>query len=94
MERILKDYLVDRSGGGQGMRFSLTCMVCGGRWMSTVQTTEKSAARAAAAKEATLHNCVCGICGQPVCNACMVDMNGMSLCRQCADKVKRKLGDL
>lgn len=93
MERILKDHLVDRSGV-QGTQFSLSCMVCGGRWMSSVQTVDKGTAKEAAAKEATLHNRVCGICGQPVCNACMVDVDGISLCRQCADKVKRKLGDL
>lgn len=93
MEEILKDHLVDCSDD-QGIRFSLTCMVCGGRWMSTVQTTDRRSAREAAAKEATLHERVCDICGKPVCNACMVDLDGILLCRRCADIVKKETGRL
>lgn len=92
MEEILKDHLVDCSDI-HGTRFSLTCMVCGRRWMSSVQTSEGHIARSMAAKEAMLHDRVCDICGQPVCNACMVDLDGILLCRRCADIVKKKLGD-
>lgn len=93
MERLLKDYLVEHSDD-KGTCYLMTCTVCGSVWQSEWMQGEDDPAgvsRESAAREAAEHNCVCPFCGRPVCGRCFEDVEGISLCVQCANKLRERL---
>lgn len=91
MEKLLKNYLVEHADEN-GMRFSVTCMVCGASRMSSLQTEqEPAAAREAAAQELSGSCRLCPYCMRPVCSSCFAEIEGISLCVQCGGKLRRKL---
>lgn len=93
MERLLKDYLVKHSDE-KGTCYLMTCTVCGRVWRSGISQAEDDApanVRERAAKEAAERNCVCPFCGRPVCQSCFEEVEGISLCVQCANKLRKRL---
>lgn len=95
MERLLKDCLVE-CPEGSGICHLVTCTVCGRTWKSA--TLEKDAAcvdgnREAAAKEVSQFIRICNFCGRPVCEACFEDVEGIFLCVQCGEKLRKRLED-
>jgi len=91
MERLLKDYLVDRTQEKE-KGYSLICAVCGKSWTSTVREDQARVDdKEAAAHEAARSNSICRFCGRPVCSDCFEDVEGIVLCMQCGDKLRRRL---
>lgn len=91
MEKLLKNYLVEHTDE-KGIRFSVTCMVCGESWLSGPMTNKDAgAARETAAQEASDSYRVCQFCVRPVCDSCFTEIEGISLCVQCGEKLRRKL---
>jgi hypothetical protein len=91
MERLLKDYLVDRTREKENC-YSLICAVCGKIWTSTPRADQaRGADKEAAAHEAADGNSICRFCGRPVCLECLEDVEGILLCTQCADKLRQRL---
>lgn len=94
MQGLLKDYLVEH-GSDKKLCFSLTCSACGTVWKSTpVPGGGKEAhisARKAAAEEAVGRNHMCSFCGRPVCEYCYVNMEGISMCKQCAQRLRERV---
>lgn len=96
MQDVLKKYLVESAHGG-GKCFSLTCAVCGTVWRSTaveVCTDGDNASRTKefAVEEAKKYNRMCTFCGRPVCLRCFEDIEGISLCIQCGQTFRKKIG--
>ena len=84
MERLLKDYLVERQTE-TGICYCLTCTLCNSVWQSGEMSRE------AAAKEAGKQNHICHFCGRAVCKQCFTDVEGIQLCVRCAAKLRAKL---
>ena len=87
MQDLLKDHFVER-GQGETRSLSLTCSVCGAVWSSKLPMgadIEKSIA------EAMKHNKMCPFCGRPVCLNCFENLEDLSLCVQCGQKLREKL---
>ncbi len=95
MQGLLKDYLVENGSGGT-LCFSLNCSVCGAAWKSTplfglLGKEARLTARKTAAEEAVKQNHMCSFCGRPVCGTCYVNVEGISMCKQCAQRLRERV---
>ena len=94
MQGLLKDYLVEH-GSDNKLCFSLTCSACGTVWKSTPVPgggkEVRISARQAAAEEAECRNQMCSFCARPVCKNCYVNVEGISMCKQCAQRLRERV---
>ena len=95
MQDVLKKYLVESAHGG-GKCFSLTCAVCGTVWRSTAVEVctdgdDASCPKEFTVEEAKKYNRMCTFCGRPVCLKCFKDIEGISLCTQCGQLLRKRL---
>ena len=95
MQGLLKDHLVENADGEQ-FCYSLTCAGCGMVWKSTPVSgrsgkESRLAARKAAAEEAAKQIHMCSFCGRPVCGTCFTDVEGISMCQQCARRLRERV---
>lgn len=87
MQGLLIDHLVERAEGEKTC-FSLTCTVCGTVWKSvSLPDMNRKSAAAEAGKQAYM----CPFCGRPVCKNCFVDVDGISLCAQCGQRLRKRI---
>lgn len=89
MQGLLIDHLVEHTDG-EGTWFSMTCTICGAVWMSR---SLPGMNREKALQEVSEHNRMCPFCGRPVCDNCFVDVNGINLCAQCAQRLRERIGE-
>ena len=87
MQGLLIDHLVEHTDGKMTC-FSLTCTICGAVWKSSMQPDVD---RKAAAREVAKQTHMCPFCGNPVCDRCFVDMDGITLCAQCARRLRERI---
>lgn len=87
MQDLLKDHLVEHVQG-DGKSFSLTCTVCGAVWKSETADGKDDLAVMAEAKK---YNRMCPFCGRPVCLHCFEDVEGIVLCTQCGQRLRRRM---
>lgn len=85
MQDLLKDHLVEHVQGDV-RSFSLTCTVCGAVWKS-----EAAEDGLAVVTEAKKYNRMCPFCGRPVCLNCFEDIEGISLCTQCGQRLRSRM---
>ena len=94
MQGLLKDYLVENTEGDK-LCFSLTCSGCGAVWKSMPVPgggkEVRLSARKAAAEEAKQQTHMCSFCGRPVCRTCYVNVEGISMCKQCAQRLRERM---
>lgn len=87
MQGLLKDHLVEHSED-ENTCFSLTCSICGAVWkMTAMPGMNRSSAALEAAKQAYM----CPFCGCPVCKNCFADMEGITLCAQCGQRLRERI---
>jgi hypothetical protein len=97
MQDLLKDHLVENTDG-EMLFFTLTCAVCGKVWKSTPIPNQgdresRLAARKHAVAEAAQRSHMCPFCGQPVCEACFVNVEGITLCVKCARRLQERIDE-
>ena len=103
MNDLIREHLVDRSDD-KSFSFSLTCTSCGKVWKSpsirfsplyTKLSPRQHYEKYAAAQEAALQAVeksfgLCSLCGSPTCAHCMVNLDSLLICRNCADRCTGK----
>ena len=87
MQGLLIDHLAEHRDG-ENLSFSLTCTICGTVWKSTAFP---GLTRKAAAKEAAKQIHMCPFCGRPVCESCFVDVDRITLCSQCSQRLRERI---
>ncbi len=92
MQDLLVDHLVEHPQK-EGSCFSLTCAICRKVWRSTSVIGKHTELEigSAIAEEAMRDNRMCTFCGRPVCLNCFEDVEGISLCVQCGQKLRERL---
>lgn len=97
MQDLLKDHLVENVEGEQFL-FTLTCAACGAVWKSAPipnpsDKESRLAARKHAAEAAMQRSHMCPFCGRPVCEGCFVNVEGITLCVNCARRLQERLDE-
>lgn len=87
MQGLLKDHLVI-CADSRDTCYCLTCSICGAVWK---MTAHPGMDRISAAQEAAKQAHMCPFCGRPVCNNCFDDVEGITLCAQCARKLRERI---
>lgn len=95
MKHLLWAQLVNRSDHSQ-FCFSITCLECGKKWVSTPQDRKETAlgedaARGRALEEALQEFRVCPICGKIVCKNCFESCGDLHMCRGCSRTLKGQM---
>ena len=87
MQGLLIDHLVEHTDDEKTC-FSLICTICGAVWKSN---SLPDMDRNTAAQEAAKRIHMCPFCGRPVCADCFVDVDGISLCAQCGQRLRKRI---
>lgn len=87
MQGLLIDHLVEHRDG-EKINFSLTCTICGTVWKSAALP---GLTRKAAAEEAAKQIHMCPFCGRPVCENCFANVDGITLCAQCGQRLRERI---
>ena len=105
--KFLKTYMVDHSDA-QHFRFTMNCPICAKRWDSaSVAMSPKAVSEGyvgktyqderiwaldEAACQAAKQFDQCPICGKPVCRACMVTDEDLTMCKSCLSLLEDRMG--
>ena len=87
MQGLLIDHLVEHRDG-ENTCFSLTCTICGTVWKSAALP---GLTRKAAAEEVAKQIHMCPFCGRPVCENCFANVDGITLCNQCGQRLRERI---
>ena len=87
MQGLLIDHLVEHKDPN-GVYFTLTCTICGEIWKSDARP---DMTRTAAAEEAAKQIRMCPFCGRPVCGNCFTNVEGITLCSQCGQRLQERI---
>lgn len=87
MQGLLIDHLVEHRDG-ENVCFSLTCTICGAGWKSV---SLPGLNRKTAAEEAAKQLHMCPFCGRPVCESCFTNVDGITLCDQCGQRLRERI---
>ena len=87
MQGLLIDHLVEHRDG-ENIYFSLTSTICGTVWKSAALP---GLPRKAAAEEVAKQIHMCPFCGRPVCDSCFVDVDGITLCAHCGQRLRERI---